>query len=132
MIDIRELSDNEVICETCEGEGTIDERLGGEVTSDPEAKCPDCDGEGYWVRADVRYERLKRKLQKRDNKIAGLERRVRELEHALADRMTDADRLGKRIENAVTTALCNVRMIPVFGGKHLPSKIVEVRGVDND
>jgi hypothetical protein len=34
------------ICETCDGEGTIDERLGGISTSNPAATCPDCDGVG--------------------------------------------------------------------------------------
>jgi hypothetical protein len=33
-------------CETCDGEGTIDERLGGISTSNPAATCPDCDGVG--------------------------------------------------------------------------------------
>jgi hypothetical protein len=34
------------VCETCDGEGTIDERLGGISTSNPAATCPDCDGVG--------------------------------------------------------------------------------------
>lgn len=33
-------------CETCGGEGTIDERLGGYSFSNPAATCPDCDGTG--------------------------------------------------------------------------------------
>jgi len=33
-------------CTTCQGVGTIDERLGGEAFSDPEATCPDCGGTG--------------------------------------------------------------------------------------
>lgn len=33
-------------CETCRGEGTIDERLGGYSFSNPAATCPDCDGTG--------------------------------------------------------------------------------------
>lgn len=36
-------------CETCGGQGTIDERLGGEWNSNPKAECPDCDGKGYWI-----------------------------------------------------------------------------------
>lgn len=36
-------------CECCDGVGTIDERLGGEIFSNPKAKCPDCDGNGYVV-----------------------------------------------------------------------------------
>jgi hypothetical protein len=38
-------------CETCDGVGTIDERLGGYAFSDPAAKCPDCDGNGWWIAA---------------------------------------------------------------------------------
>jgi hypothetical protein len=33
-------------CETCDGEGTIDETLGGWSTDNPAATCPDCDGIG--------------------------------------------------------------------------------------
>lgn len=33
-------------CETCNGEGTIDERLGGYSFSNPAADCPDCGGTG--------------------------------------------------------------------------------------
>ena len=29
-------------CETCKGQGTVDERLGGEPFSDSYAECPDC------------------------------------------------------------------------------------------
>lgn len=43
------LSEGENVCDTCEGEGTVDETLGGEFFSDPEAKCPDCDGAGWWA-----------------------------------------------------------------------------------
>lgn len=39
-----------VWCETCNGEGTIDERLGGEHFSNPKATCPDCDGDGEYER----------------------------------------------------------------------------------
>ena len=34
-------------CETCEGAGKIDERLGGYHTSNANAQCHDCDGAGY-------------------------------------------------------------------------------------
>jgi DnaJ-class molecular chaperone len=34
-------------CETCEGTGVIDERIGGISRSNPESVCPDCDGKGY-------------------------------------------------------------------------------------
>ena len=33
-------------CETCGGEGTVDETLGGEFFSNPNATCPDCHGLG--------------------------------------------------------------------------------------
>lgn len=73
--------------------------------------------------------RLKRKIVKRDKKIAGLERRVSELERALGARTIDLQSLSRNVESAVTNALCNVRMIPVFGAVR-DSKIVEVRNVD--
>lgn len=44
---------------------------------------------------DVVIQRLIRRVERRDRKIAGLERKIRRLEDAL----------------------CNVRMIPVFGGR---------------
>lgn len=40
---------DECECETCGGEGTIDERIGGEWNSNPSAKCPECDGRGYYT-----------------------------------------------------------------------------------
>lgn len=43
--------DDEHMCETCRGSGTIDETLGGEWFSNPIAKFPDCDGDGYWVKS---------------------------------------------------------------------------------
>jgi hypothetical protein len=43
-------ADIDVECETCDGRGTIDERLGGYGDSNPAAKCPDCDGAGWWRR----------------------------------------------------------------------------------
>jgi hypothetical protein len=42
--------DADVECETCEGRGTLDERLGGYGYRNPAAKCPDCDGAGWWRR----------------------------------------------------------------------------------
>ena len=35
-----------IVCETCQGSGKIDERLGGYNFSNPSATCPDCDGLG--------------------------------------------------------------------------------------
>ena len=45
---------NEVECETCQGVGTIDMRLGGYSFSNPAAKCPDCDGAGFLIPANDR------------------------------------------------------------------------------
>lgn len=42
-------------CETCDGEGAIDERLGGEWNSNPKAQCPDCDGLCYFVTPNVEF-----------------------------------------------------------------------------
>jgi hypothetical protein len=33
---------DKISCETCQGHGTVDETLGGEITSNPAAPCPDC------------------------------------------------------------------------------------------
>lgn len=38
---------DDVDCETCEGLGHFDERLGGYSFSNPKAPCPDCDGRGW-------------------------------------------------------------------------------------
>lgn len=43
------LSDGENLCDTCQGDGTIDETLGGHSFSNPKAPCPDCDGKGWWA-----------------------------------------------------------------------------------
>ncbi len=73
--------------------------------------------------------RLRRKLEKRDQRIAGMKRRIEALEHALATRTMDLESLSRNVERAVTHALCNVRMIPVHGfGSN--SKIVEVKLTD--
>jgi predicted RNase H-like nuclease (RuvC/YqgF family) len=83
---------------------------------------------------DRRVRRLQRKLEKRNQRIAGLERRIAKLETSLALRSGDAvvvdfTKLQRNIAQAVTEALCNVRMIPVLGiGGH--RKIVEVRTSD--
>lgn len=39
-------TDGPVKCETCNGAGSYDERLGGYAFSNPKAPCPDCDGHG--------------------------------------------------------------------------------------
>lgn len=37
----------EMDCESCDGLGHFDERLGGYSFSNPKATCPDCDGRGW-------------------------------------------------------------------------------------
>lgn len=77
----------------------------------------------------VKLARMQRKLDSRDAKIRGLERRVLKLESALASRTLDLESLSRNVSRAVTEALCNVRMIPVFGvGKG--HKIVEITHID--
>lgn len=63
----------------------------------------------------TKLDRLRRKLAQRDQKIAGQDRRIAALEAALAARVLDAKQLPRDITKAVQDALCNVRMIPVFG-----------------
>lgn len=76
------------------------------------------------VQRDVR--RLRAKLAKRDARIAGLERRISALEHALAVKDTELQRLPRQVVHAVQEALCNVRMIPVLGVRS-NDRIIEVR-----
>lgn len=75
-----------------------------------------------------RVMRLRRKIAKRDRRIIALEKKVLALESALGARTIDLESLSRNVERAVTDALCNVRMIPVFG--HRDRKIIEVRNVD--
>lgn len=78
---------------------------------------------------DRRVRRLQSKLDKRDRKIAGLQRRVRELELKLARQYVERDTSMRDVRRAVQEALCNVRMIPVLGiGKN--ARIVEVKSSD--
>ena len=64
----------------------------------------------------VAVQRLVRRLERRDRRIAGLERKIRRLEEALSWRTIDLESLSRNIRLEVQHALCNVRMIPVFGG----------------
>lgn len=73
--------------------------------------------------------RLRRKLKERDQKIAGMKRRISALEHALATRTMDLESLSRNVERAVVRALCNVRMIPALGVGQ-SAKILEVRAID--
>jgi hypothetical protein len=74
-----------------------------------------------------RVRRLQSKLDKRDKKIAGLKRRIQELEHALAVKDVEVKRLPRDVTRAVQEALCNVRMIPVLGKS---ARILEVKSSD--
>lgn len=74
----------------------------------------------------LRISRLIRRAEKRDKRIAGLERKIQLLEKALAWRTTDLETLSKNLHRTVQDALCNVRMIPVFGGKR-EQVITEIR-----
>lgn len=64
----------------------------------------------------VAHQRLIRRLERRDKRIAGLERKIQQLENALAWRTIDLESLSRNVRREVQDALCNVRMIPVFGG----------------
>lgn len=74
----------------------------------------------------VAIQRLVRRLERRDRRIAGLERKIRQLEEALSWRTIDLESLSRNVRREVQDALCNVRMIPVFGGTR-DRVIVEVK-----
>jgi hypothetical protein len=76
----------------------------------------------------VVVQRLVRRLDQRDRKIAGLERKIARLEQALAWRTLDLESLSNNVRREVQDALCNVRMIPVGGGIKT-SRIMEVRDI---
>lgn len=63
----------------------------------------------------VAVQRLVRRLERRDRRIAGLERKIRRLEEALSWRTIDLESLSRNVRHEVQDALCNVRMIPVHG-----------------
>jgi hypothetical protein len=79
------------------------------------------------LRLELAAKRLQRKLQKRDQKIAGLQRRIADLEHALAVKDVEVKRLPRDVTRAVQEALCNVRLIPVHGILGKEAQIVEVK-----
>ena len=64
-------------------------------------------------RADVTRHRLIRRIERRDKRIAGLERKIKRLEEVLSWRTMDLESLSRNIRREVEYALCNVRMIPV-------------------
>lgn len=79
-------------------------------------------------RAAVAHQRLVRRLDRRDKRIAGLERKIQQLENALAWRTMDLESLSQNVRREVQDALCNVRMIPVHGFKR-DEVITEVRHI---
>lgn len=66
-------------------------------------------------RSEVLRQRQARRLEQRDKRIAGLERKVKRLEEAMSWRTLDLESLSSNLKRTVQDALCNVRMIPVFG-----------------
>jgi len=75
--------------------------------------------------------RLRKKIESRDRKIAGIARKLRMTQEALALNSILVQRLPIDVEKAVQRALCNVRMIPVFGLRS-DDKIVEVRAASQE
>lgn len=78
---------------------------------------------------EITMMRLRRKIKRRDARIAGLQRHISMLESALATKDLEAKRLPSDIVRAVQEALCNVRMIPVLGVGS-KAKIVEIQSRD--
>ena len=60
---------------------------------------------------DITIQRLRKKLSERDKKIAGLQRRVAELDGPVAS----STRFDKDVYRIVQDTLSNVRMIPIVG-----------------
>jgi len=77
-------------------------------------------------RAAVAHQRLVRRLERRDKRISGLERKIKKLEEALSWRSMDLESLSRNVRREVQDALCNVRMIPVHGLTS-GNQIVEVK-----
>jgi multidrug resistance efflux pump len=77
---------------------------------------------------EIRLERANRRIQRRDRKIAGLQREIKRLEQALAWRTIDLESVTRNVHDAVQRALCNVRMIPIHGWTR-DQVIAEVRTV---
>lgn len=74
---------------------------------------------------EVLVARQKRKVDRLQNRIVGLEARIRELERALASDALSVSTHRREIERAVTNAMCNVRMIPITGSDNY-ARILEV------
>ena len=81
---------------------------------------------------ETKVKRLQRKLDARNQKIAGLQRRIAKLESNLALRSGDAVVVEwRQLEHAMQNVLCNVRMIPVLGMSKL-GRILEVKATESD
>jgi len=65
---------------------------------------------------DITILRLKRRIEKKNKTILGLQRKVQQLESELANRTLDLGSLSRNIRREVQDALCNVRLIPVNSG----------------
>jgi hypothetical protein len=74
---------------------------------------------------DVIKQRLIRRIEKKDKRIAGLESKVQQLEEALAWRNIDLENLTKNIRHEVQEAVSNMRMIPMNGMAR--DRFVEIR-----
>jgi multidrug resistance efflux pump len=70
---------------------------------------------------EIRLERANRRIQRRDRKIAGLQREIKRLENALAWRSMDLESLSRNVRREVQDALCNVRMIPINQTRTIPT-----------
>ena len=69
--------------------------------------------------------RLRKKLEQRDQKAAGMARKIAALESKLAQQSLSIDRFPEDLRRVVQDVLCNVRMIPVLHGLST-DRIVEV------
>lgn len=71
---------------------------------------------------NIEIVRLQRKLRKKEAKLAGMRKHIGQLEEVIVNKAFDFNHISRKIENAVTNALCNVRMIPVIG-KHKTARL---------
>lgn len=70
------------------------------------------EGANHTLKDDVKLNRLRRKLQRKDVLIEKLNARIKVLESAIS-RKTSVN-VSKDVYKAVQSALSNVRMIPIF------------------
>lgn len=80
----------------------------------------------------LRHARAQNKIAKRDKKIAGMARRIRDLERRLASRSVTvtpnelAGAVSGMVEGSIKRAMANMRLVPVLGIGG-GDKVVEVR-----